>query len=164
MTRADVCMRCRLTSSARRSAAHTATRRRAHQNGTLRAKWQCRPHGAARSGPSGSAARPGLHAQGRVAVRLTLPLDVERTKTVRSGPSGSATRTGLHAQGRVAAPPTLPLDGERTGQRHPHCHSTSSAPKRYAQGQVAVWVRAIHGLAGATPMLGRALSEPPLEQ
>ena len=54
---------------------------------------QRRPHGAARSGPSGSATRTGLHAQGRVAVRLTLPLDVERTEAVRPGPSGSANGT-----------------------------------------------------------------------
>ena len=44
----------------------------------------------------------------------TLPLDVERTKTVRSGPSGSADYAGLRAQGRVAVPTTLPLDVERT--------------------------------------------------
>ena len=55
-----------------------------------------------------------LHAQARVAVPPTLPLDVERTKTVRSGPSGSAIHMELHAQGRVAVPPTLPLDVERT--------------------------------------------------
>ena len=51
---------------------------------------------------SRSGERTRLHVQGRVAVRLTLPLDVERTKTVRSGPSGSADHAGLHAQGRVA--------------------------------------------------------------
>ena len=72
----------------------------------------------------------GLHA-------LTLPLDVERTKTVRSGPSGSADHTGLHAQGRVAVPPTLPLDVERTGCTPSHCHSTSSVPKRCVQGRMA---------------------------
>ena len=44
----------------------------------------------------------------------TLPLDVERTKTVRSGPRGSADHAELHAQGRVAVPTTLPLDVERT--------------------------------------------------
>ena len=49
----------------------------------------------------------GLHA-------LTLPLDVERTKTVLSGPSGSAIHMELHAQARVAVPLTLPLDVERT--------------------------------------------------
>ena len=64
----------------------------------------------------------------------------------------------------MAVPPTLPLGVERTGQRHPHCHSTSSVPKRYAQGRVAVWVRAIHGPAGATPTLGRASSELSLER
>ena len=99
-----------------------------------------------------------------MAVRLTLPLDVERIKTVRSGPSGSAAHTELHAQGRVAVLPTLPLGGERTGQRHPHCHLTSNVPKRYARLRVAVWVRAIHGPAGATPTLGRASSELSLER
>ena len=47
-------------------------------------------------------------------MRLTLPLDVERTKMVRPGPSGSATYTELHARGRVAVRFTLPLDVERT--------------------------------------------------
>ena len=69
---------------------------------------------------------------------LTLPLDVERTKTVRSGPSGSAVHMELHAQGRVAVPLTLPLDVERTGCTPSHCHSTSNVPKRYAQGRVKV--------------------------
>ena len=95
-------MRCRLTSSARGSAAHTATRRRAYQNGTLRAKWKCHPHGTARSGPSGSAAHTATRRRTHGLHALTLPLDVERTKTVRSGPSGSADHAGLHAQARVA--------------------------------------------------------------
>ena len=43
---------------------------------TLRPEWQCRPH-------CHSTSSVRLHA-------LTLPLDVERTKTVRSGPSGRA--------------------------------------------------------------------------
>ena len=64
----------------------------------------------------------------------------------------------------MAVLPTLPLGGERTGQRHPHCHLTSNVPKRYARLRVAVWVRAIHGPAGATPTLGRASSELSLER
>ena len=63
---------------------------------------------------SRSGERTRLHVQGRVAVRLTLPLDVERTKAVRPRPSGSATYTGRYVRGRVAVPLTLPLDGERT--------------------------------------------------
>ena len=81
------------------------------------------------SGPSGSANHMELHARARVAVPLTLPLDVERTKTVRPGPSGSALNTELHAQARAAVPTTLPLDVERTGSTPSHCHSTSSVPK-----------------------------------
>ena len=73
-----------------------------------------------------------------MAVPLTLPLDIERTKAVRPGPSGSATYTGRYARGRVAVRFTLPLDGERTGQCVSHCHSTSSVPKWYVQGRVAV--------------------------
>ena len=105
---------------------------------TLRPEWQCRPRGAARSGPSGSAPYTatrrrtyGLHA-------LTLPLDVERTETVRPGPSGSVLHTELHAQGRVAVPTTLPLDVERTGSTPSHCHSTSNVPRRCAQARVEV--------------------------
>ena len=124
--------------NARGSAAHTATRRRAYQDGALRPEWQCRLRGAARSGPSGSALHMELHAQARVAVPPTLPLDVERTETVRPGPSGSVLHMELRAQGRVAVPTTLPLDVERTGCTPSHCHSTSSVPKRYVQARVAV--------------------------
>ena len=55
--------------------------------------------------------RTGWNVQGRVAVRLTLPLDVERTVLERSGPSGSATGT---------------LGGE--WQCASHCHSGVSVP------------------------------------
>ena len=72
------------------SAAHTATRRRAYQNGTLRPEWQCHPHGTARSGPSGSAAHTATRRRAYGLHALTLPLDVERTETVRSGPNGRA--------------------------------------------------------------------------
>ena len=91
-------------------------------NGTLGPEWQCHPHGTARSGPSGSAAHTATRCRAYGAAPPTLPLDVERTKTVRSRPSGSAAHTGPHAQGRVAVRLTLPLGGKRTGQRHPHCH------------------------------------------
>ena len=117
---------------------HTATRRRAYQDGTLRPEWQCRPHGTARSGPSGSATHTATRRRTHGLHALTLPLDVERTKTVRSGPSESAIHMELHAQGRVAVPLTLPLDVERTGCTPSHCHSTSSVPRRCAQGRVAV--------------------------
>ncbi len=79
--------------------------------GTLRAEWQCHPHGTARSGPSGSVTHTATwhrayqsgtlrgewqcdrYARGRVAVLLTLPLDVERVGVIRSVPTGSATGT-----------------------------------------------------------------------
>ena len=98
--------------------------------------------------------------QGRVAVPPTLPLDVERTKTVLSGPSGSADHAGLHAQARVAVPPTLPNGIERTeavrsgpsgsaiGTLRPewqcisHCHSMVNVRSRNVQGRVAVRARA----------------------
>ena len=69
---------------------HTATRRRAYQDGALRAEWKCHPHGTARSGPSGSAAHTATRRRAYELHALTLPLDVERTETVRSGPSGRA--------------------------------------------------------------------------
>ena len=105
---------------------------------TLRPEWQCRPRGAARSGPSGSAPYTATRRRTHGLHALTLPLDVERTKTARSGPSGSAGHAGLHAQARVAVPLTLPLDVERTGCTPSHCHSTSNAPKRHARARVAV--------------------------
>ena len=124
---------------------------------TLRPKWQCPSH--CHSTSSARAARPhtatrrrayGLHA-------LTLPLDVERTKTVRSGPSGSAIHMELHAQARVAVPPTLPLDVERTGCTPSHCHSTSSVPIRCVQGRVVGLLRRRAGRpSGATAGQGHA--------
>ena len=105
---------------------------------TLRAEWQCHPHGTARSGPSGSAAHTATRRRAYGLHALTLPLDVERTETVRPGPSGSVLHTELHAQGRVAVPTTLPLDVERTGSTPSHCHSTSNVPRRCAQARVAV--------------------------
>ena len=59
-------------------------------NCTLRAEWQCHPHGTARSGPSGSAAHTATRRRAYGLHALTLPLDVERTETVRSGPNGRA--------------------------------------------------------------------------
>ena len=102
--------------------------------GTLRAEWQCYPHGTARSGPSGSAIHTATwhrayqsgtlggewqcdrYARGRVAVPPTLPLDVERVGAIRSGPSGSAGWGDLWICGRYAdvgalrqgCAPTLP--------------------------------------------------------
>ena len=70
--------------------------------------WQCGPHS-------------NRYAQGRVAVRFTLPLGIERTDAVRSGPSGSATGT-LRAEWQCAS----------------HCHSMVNVRGRYAQGRVAV--------------------------
>ena len=68
----------------------------------------------------------------------TLPLDVERTKTVRSGSSGSADYAGLRAQGRVAVPPTLPLDVERTETVRPGPSGSADHAGLHAQGRVAV--------------------------
>ena len=149
-------LHCHVAASARAARPHTATRRRAYRNGTLRAEWKCHPHGTARSGPSGSAAHTATRRRTHGLHALTLPLDVERTKTVRSGPSGSAIHMELHAQARVAVPPTLPLDGERTGSTPSHCHSTSSVPKRYAQGRMAGPLRRP---SGATA--GQGVCRPP---
>ena len=83
---------------------------------------------------------------------LTLPLDVERTKTVRSGPSGSAIHMELHAQARVAVPTTrdctlraewqhaltLPLDVERT-------EDVALAPDDLAYAKAVALPRAVPG-------------------
>ena len=68
----------------------------------------------------------------------TLPLDVERTKTVRSGPSGSADHAGLRAQGRVAVPTTLPLDVERTETVRSGPGGSADHARLHAQARVAV--------------------------
>ena len=62
-----------MAANARGSATHTATRRRAHQDGTLRPEWQ--------------------HA-------LTLPLDVERTEDVALTP-GDLVHAGVMVLPRV---------------------------------------------------------------
>ena len=85
---------------------------------------------APRSLPRGGE-RTELHA-------LTLPLDVERTKTVRPGPSGSVSHTELHAQGRVAVPPTLPLDVERTETVRSGPSGSAIHMELHAQARVAV--------------------------
>ena len=72
------------------SADHTATRRRAYQDGAPRPEWKCHPHGTVRPGPSGSATHTATRRRAHGQHALTLPLDVERTDTVRPGPSGRA--------------------------------------------------------------------------
>ena len=79
-----------MAANARGSAAHTATRRRAYQDGALRPEWQCPPHGTARSGPSGSAAHTATRRRAYRQHALTLPLDVERTEDVALTPDDLA--------------------------------------------------------------------------
>ena len=88
------------------------------RGGTPRGEWQC---DSVRWGPSGSAIGAVGAPRGRVAVRLTLPLGIERTESAR--PRGEW-QCAWYAQGRVEVWFTLPLGGERTG--------------RNAQGRVAV--------------------------
>ena len=68
--------------------------------------------GEKRSGASGSADGATGTPEGRVAVRLTLPLGVERTESAR--PRGEW-QCAWYAQGRVEVQFTLPLGVERTG-------------------------------------------------
>ena len=116
----------------------TATRYRACRCGTLRAEWQCNSRQPVRSRSSGSATHGNRYAQGRVAVRFTLPLDGERTGPVRSGPSGSATHGNRYAQGRVAVRFTLPLGIERADAVRSGPSGSATHGNRYAQGRVAV--------------------------
>ena len=97
---------CHSTSSVRAARPYTATRRRAYQDGTLRAEWKCYPHGTARSGPSGSAAHTATRRRAYGLHALTLPLDVERTETVRPGPSGRATEAPVGGDCRPGGLPT----------------------------------------------------------
>ena len=107
--------------------------------GTLKGEWQCSLHchsavnvwwwnvqarvavRSVRSRVSGSATHTRPHARGRVAVQLTLPNGIERTKAVRSGPSGSAIGT---------------LEGE--WQCSLHCHSVVNVWWWNVQARVAV--------------------------
>ena len=64
-------------------------------------------------GASGSAISAVGAPKGRVAVRLTLPLGIERTESAR--PRGEW-QCAWYAQGRVEVQFTLPLDVERAGR------------------------------------------------
>ena len=79
------------------------------RGGTPRAEWQC---DSVRWGPSGSAIGAVGALKGQVAVRLTLPLGIERTESAR--PRGEW-QCAWYAQGRVEVQFTLPLGVERTG-------------------------------------------------
>ena len=92
-----------------------------------------------------SGERTRLHVQGRVAVRLTLPLDVERTKAVRPGPSGSVGPSDLRANRRCADAKTC-LQGAPLG--HASSERAQALPK-------TVLPRAAGGLL-AEESLGRS--------
>ena len=85
-----------------------------------------------RPGPSGSATDADGAPKARVAVRLTLPLGIERTESAR--PRGEW-QCAWNARVRVAVRFTLPLGGERAG--------------RNVQARVAVRTRATSRPAGA---------------
>ena len=116
-----------MAANARGGAAHTATRRRAYQDGALRLGWQCPPHGTARSGPSGSAA---LTATRRRAYRqhaLTLPLDVERTGSTPSHCHSTSSVPRRYVQAQVAVSSTRNCTLRAEWQCRPHCHSIVNA-------------------------------------
>ncbi len=101
--------------------------------------------GSVRSGPSGSATHTRPHAWGRVAVQLTLPNGIERTKAVRSGPSGSAIGTlGVEWQCHPHEAARLGPSGSAayTAKWHRAYQSGTLRPEwqcdRYARGRVAV--------------------------
>ena len=98
--------------------------------------------GEKRSGPRGSADGATGTPEGRVAVRLTLPLGVERTESAR--PRGEW-QCAWYAQGRVEVQFTLPLGVERTGwnaQGRVAVRIGTPGPEwqcnRYVEGRVAV--------------------------
>ena len=98
-----------------------------------------------RSGASGSVIHTGPHVQARVAVSLTLPHGIERTKAVRSGPTGSAIGTlgvewQCHLHGTARSSPSGSVT--RTATWHRAYQSGTLRGKwqcdRYARGRVAV--------------------------
>ena len=97
---------CHSVVSVLSGAPYTATRRRAYRIGTIRVEWQCVRYDQGRVAvrltlPLGGE-RTWRHAQGRVAVPPSLPLGIERTASIRSGASGSAGRDGLRTRSRHA--------------------------------------------------------------
>ena len=72
------------------------------RGGTFGAEWQCHSHCHSMVSVRGSASHTATRWRAYGAVRLTLPLDVERTKMVRSGPSGSVGPSDLRANRRCA--------------------------------------------------------------
>ena len=156
---------CHSTSSVRAARPHTATRRRAYQDGALRAEWKCHPHGTARSGPSGSAAHTATRRRAYGLHALTLPLDVERTETVRSGPNGRAAEAPVGGDRRPGTCSGVP-------SRRPGGLPTTRVPRargvrreaRGARARQARVAEARGGPGGATARGARgtcARQEPP---
>ena len=131
---------CHSTSSAPKRYAQARVAVPPTRDCTLRAEWQRHPHchsmssvprryaqarvavRTVRSGPSGSATRTGLHAQGRVAVPPTLPLDVERTGQRHPHCHSTSSAPKRYAQGQVAVPPTRDRTLRAEWQCDSHCH------------------------------------------
>ena len=140
-----------MAANARGSATHTATRRRAYQDGALRPEWQCRPCEAARSGPSGStpshchstSSVPKRYVQGRVAVSSTRNCTLRAewqcrphchsTSNVPAARPHTATRRRAYQDGALRPEwQCRPCEAARSGpsgSTPSHCHSTSSVPK-----------------------------------
>ena len=84
------------------SAIHTATRHRAHRIGTLGDERQCE---SVRWSASGSAIGAAGTPKARVAVRLTLPLGIERTESTRTGGEWQCNWCGLARLGTSGSAP-----------------------------------------------------------
>ena len=103
-----------MAANARGSAAHTATRHRAYQDGALRPEWQCRPRVAARSGPSGSATHTATRRRAYRNGTSRPEWQCRPRGAARPGPSGSAPYTATRRRTYELHALTLPLDVERT--------------------------------------------------
>ena len=86
----DLASHCHSTSSVPRRCARARVAVPTTRGCALRAEWQCRPRGAARSGSSGSAAHTATRRRAYGQHALTLPLDVERTEDVALPPGDLA--------------------------------------------------------------------------
>ena len=105
---------CHSTSSVPRRCAQGRVAVPTTRDCTLRVEWQCRPRGAARSEPSGSADHTATRRRAYRNGALRPEWQCRPRGTARSGTSGSAAHTATRRRAYGLHALTLPLDVERT--------------------------------------------------
>ena len=129
-------MHCHSTSSVPRRCAQARVAVPTTRGCTLRVEWQCRPRGAARSGPSGSADHTATRRRAYRNGALRPEWQCRPHGTARSGPSGSAdhtaTRRRTYQDGALG--PEWQCRPHGTARSGPSGSATHTATRRRAYG------------------------------